>query len=58
MNKYKAFYRNKTIDVEASTSYDAQCKAAAQFRAKKSYEVSVMLCELGDQPVVHSTASI
>ena len=45
MNGYKAFYRGKTIEVYADTSYQAQQKAAAQFKAKKSWEVSVYLCE-------------
>ena len=45
MNGYKAFYRGKLIDVYAETSLAAQTKAAQQFKAKKQYEVSVVLCE-------------
>ena len=45
MNGYKAFYRGKSIDVYAETSYAAQQLAAKQFKAKKSYEVDVYLCE-------------
>ena len=45
MNGYKAFYRGKSIEVYADTSYQAQQKAATQFKAKKSWEVSVYLCE-------------
>ncbi len=45
MNGYKAFYRGKTSDVYAETSFAAQKKAAEQFKAKKSYEVTVILCE-------------
>lgn len=45
MNGYKCFYRDKTCDVCATTSYEAQKKAAQVFKAKKSYEVTVMLCE-------------
>lgn len=53
MNGYKAFYRGKTLDVYAATSYQAQTKAAALFRARKSYEVSVVLCELNGEQVTH-----
>lgn len=45
MNGYVAFYRGKRIEVLSDTSYHAQLKAAELFRAKKSYEVSVMLAE-------------
>jgi len=45
MNGYKAFYRGKTTEIYAETSYSAQQKAAAHFKAKKTYDVSVMLCE-------------
>lgn len=56
MNGYKAFYRGKTCEVYASTSREAQQKAATQFKARKAYEVTVMLCELQGQQVTHSTA--
>jgi hypothetical protein len=54
MNGYKAFYRNKTIEVYANTSYEAQQKAAALFKAKKSWEVTVVLCELAGAQVTHT----
>lgn len=44
-NGYKAFYRGKTIEVFAETSFAAQKKAAILFKAKKSFEVTVILCE-------------
>ena len=53
MNGYKAFYKGKTIDVFAETSYAAQKEAAKQFKARKEYEVSVMLCEKGGEQVTH-----
>jgi ABC-type thiamine transport system substrate-binding protein len=56
MNGYKAFYKGKTLEVYASSSYEAQQKAAAQFKAKKVWEVSVVLCELAGEQVVHSAA--
>ena len=53
MNGYIAFYRGKSLNVEAETSYAAQKKAAALFKARKSYEVTVVLAEKDGQPVVH-----
>jgi hypothetical protein len=53
MRTYKAFFRGRNVEVQAETSYAAQLKAAALFKAKKSYEVTVVLC---DVPV--STASL
>lgn len=59
MNKYKAFYKGfKSIDIDANTSYEAQKIAAGKFKAKKSYEVTVVLLSLGETPVIHSTSSI
>ena len=63
MNGYKAFYKGKSIEVYAETSFKAQELAAQKLKAKKSYEVTVMLCEtnvvqgVGTQ-VVHSTGSL
>lgn len=47
MNGYKAFFKGREIEVYAETSYAAQQKAAAQLKAKKSYQVTVVLCETG-----------
>jgi len=58
MNKYEAFYRNRRVEVEANTSYEAQQKAALIFKAKKSYEVTVMLVEKNGQVVTHSTSEL
>lgn len=54
MNGYTAFYRGKTTEVMADTSFQAQEKAAAFFKAKKSYEVTVVLCEKNGEQVVHA----
>lgn len=54
MNGYIAFYRGKQVEVYAPTSYEAQTKAAAIFKAKKSYEVTVMLAERDGEQVVHT----
>lgn len=48
MFNYVCFYRNKEIVVQALRSYDAQVKAAKIFKAKKAYEVAVVLA---DKPV-------
>lgn len=53
MNKYACFYKGKQIDVEASTSYEAQKKVAVIFKAKKSYEVTVVLAEKDGEAVIH-----
>jgi hypothetical protein len=51
-NGYKAFYRGKSIEVWALSSYAAQQQAAAQFRARKPYEVTVVLCQRVDGSTV------
>jgi hypothetical protein len=53
MRPYIAFYKGKQLQVEATSSYEAQQKAAKLFKAKKSYEVTVMLAD-----VTHSTQHI
>ena len=53
MNGYKAFYRGKSIEVHAESSYQAQLKAAALFKAKKSYQVTVILCEKNGKQITH-----
>ena len=58
MNGYLAFYKDKKIEVYANTSYEAQQKAAAIFKAKKRYEVTVVLCEKNGEQVTHDAASI
>ncbi len=55
MNGYKAFYKSKEIEVYAETSYQAQLKAAKEFKAKKSYEVTVVLCEKQGEQVIHNS---
>jgi hypothetical protein len=53
INSYKAFYRDKVIEVQAETTFGAQVLASEMFKAKKSYEVSVSLCEREDKQVTH-----
>lgn len=45
MNGYIAFYRGRRTEVHADTSYAAQTKAAAIFKARKQWEVDVVLVE-------------
>jgi hypothetical protein len=54
MNGYIAFYKGRQIEVHADTAYEAQQKAAALFKARKSYEVTVVLAENNGQQVTHN----
>ena len=54
MNGYVAFYKGRRLEVFADSSYSAQLKAAAHFKAKRSYDVTVVLCEINGQEVVHT----
>lgn len=45
MYGYKCFYKRKTTEVYADSSYQAQVKAAAFFKAKNKGDVDVYLCE-------------
>jgi len=51
---YVAFYKGKRIEVYADTSYEAQKKAAEMFKAKKSWDVHVVLAEVGGKPYVNT----
>ena len=51
---YIAMYKGKKIEVYSDTSYHAQLEAARIFKAKKSYEVDVYLCEKNGQEVIHT----
>ena len=50
--KYAAFYKNRKMEVEAATSYEAHCKAASAFKANKPWEVTVMLLVATHDPAV------
>jgi hypothetical protein len=54
MNGYICFYKGKRLEIYAETSYEAQKKAAEQFKAKKTREVDVHLCEIDGEPVLHT----
>ena len=53
-NGYIGFYKGKRVEVWAKTIYDAQKLAVAYFKAKKSWDVTVMIAETSDEkPVIH-----
>jgi hypothetical protein len=54
MNGYIAFFRGKRIEVYAETSMAARDKAAIMFKAKKAYDVTVVLAEKGGATVTHT----
>jgi hypothetical protein len=58
MFTYLAFYKGKQITVNALRTYDAQLIAAKLFKAKKSYEITVMLAAKDGEPVIHHPATI
>ena len=58
MNGYICFYKGKRVEVQANTSLEAQRKAAIAFKAKRTYDITVMLAEKDGEPVEHSTAAL
>lgn len=52
--KYKLFYKGKTHELEANSSFEAQEKGKAFFRTKKGWEISVVLMEVEGREVTHS----
>lgn len=60
MNGYKAFWKGKTTEVYAATTYEAQRLAAAKLgvKPKKNYEVAVVLCEKDGVTVTHNPGEI
>ena len=58
MHTYLAMYKGNRKELLADSSYQAQKLAASLFKAKKSYDVTVMLLAIDNKPVTHSTVSI
>ena len=54
-NGYACFYRGKRCEVYAKTTREAQLKAAEIFKAKKVYDVSVVLAEIDGKPINSTT---
>ena len=58
MNTYMAFYKLQKIVVKAESSYEAQLEAARVLKAKKSYDVAIVLVEVAGRQVTIAPASI
>ena len=58
LNGYICFYKGKKAEIYASTSYEAQLLGAKKLKARKSWEVTVVLAEKGGEQVTHSTSEI
>lgn len=58
MNGYIALYRGRRTEVRANSSYEAQQLAATHFKARKTYDVSVYLCERADGSAVTQSTCI
>lgn len=58
MNGYIAFYKGKRFEVYAETILKARDLAAAHFKAKKAYDVAVMLAEKDGETVLHDGSEL
>jgi hypothetical protein len=57
MNTYHAWYRGKEMELQARSSLEAQTKAAAHFKARHDWDVTIMLVALASgKKVVHSAS--
>jgi len=56
LNGYTALYKGKRVEVHAHTTADAQGQAAKIFKARKAYDVAVVLAQRGDTPITHNPA--
>ena len=50
---YLCFYKGKKYPVFATTTLEAQTKCAKQNHIKKQYEITVVLAEKDDEPVLY-----
>lgn len=53
MNGYVCFYKGKRIEVYADSIFAAQQQGATLLKAKRAYEVAVVLAEVDGEAVVH-----
>jgi hypothetical protein len=53
MNGYVCFYRGKKVEVHANSKFAAQQKAAMLLKAKRIYEVAVVLADKNGKVVEH-----
>lgn len=56
--RYAAFYEGKKIEVEAESSVKAKVAAADLFKARKRYNVAVVLIEKEGKPVPVATSAL
>ena len=55
MYGYVGFFKGKRLEIVTDKGiYFAQCELAKQFKAKKSYEVNVILAEKNGETVTHT----
>lgn len=50
-NVYECFYKSRKVRISADSSYKAQLAAARYFKARKSYDVVVVLVEKNGEQV-------
>lgn len=53
MNGYMCFYKGKQYPVFAETTLEAQTKLAKELRVKKQYQITVVLAEKDNEPVLY-----
>lgn len=53
MNIYHAFYKGQKKEITAETSLKAQTLAAQLWKAKKSWEVTVVIVSKEEDEIVH-----
>lgn len=53
MNGYICYYKRKTFEVYAESTYQAQTKCAQENKIKKQSDISVMLAEKDGVQVTH-----
>ncbi len=53
-NLYACFYKGRNCAIEAYTSFEAQQIAAKYFKARKSYDVTVVLHKVREREVIHT----
>ncbi len=58
LNGYIAMFKDKKIKVYATTTLEAQEKAHAIFKNKKSYDISVFLVEKNGEQVLTNTNTL
>lgn len=55
---FKCFYKGKSIEIEAQSTYSAQLKASVTFKAKKPWDIAVVLVSKDGEPIALDTAAL